>query len=180
MSDRSFPEGTGDPAQTRTVETPERFVVGLATRASNAAEREGEPGTGPIVRLWGAFMQRDFPRDIPNQAEPGEIVAVYTDFDSDAGGEYLAVLGRTVTSLDTVPETLVGTIVPSQTMASIAVRGDLSQTVPATWERIIEVFTPDYRLQRTFVSDIDVYPTQPSEDGPTGTVLVGIRAVPDD
>jgi len=152
-------------------------MVGHRARGPGVQRRRtyGQPRQGPISRLWAAFVQRNLLLDIPNQAQPGEIVCVYTDHESDQDGDYLALLGRTVTSLDSIPEGMSGKLIPAQMMAAIDVAGNLQTTIPATWERALPMFTPDYRLQRTFVADLDIYPVEPSGDGPTATILIGIH-----
>lgn len=37
------------------------------------------------------------------------------------------------------------------------------------------MFATGSRHQRTFIADLDLYPVEPSEDGPTATILIGIR-----
>ncbi len=65
------------------------IVVGISTRTTNAKEMSGK---GVIAQQWDRFMKEGLLSKIPNKVD-SKILAVYTDYESDANGAYSYILG---------------------------------------------------------------------------------------
>ena len=93
---------------------------------------------------------------IPDRAD-GEIIALYTDYESDEYGEYTLVLGAKVTSSANIPEGMVVKEVPAARYAIFtSARGDVKQVVINTWKRIWnEPRTAEYT--RAYRADFELY-----------------------
>lgn len=68
--------------------THECNIIGLAVRTTNANGQSAED----LGKLWGQFMS-EVAFKIPN-AISEEIIAIYTDYESDYQGSYTAIMGR--------------------------------------------------------------------------------------
>jgi predicted transcriptional regulator YdeE len=71
-------------------------VVGISTRTTNAKEMSGK---GVIAQQWDRFMKEGLLSKIPNKVD-SNILAVYTDYESDANGAYTYVIGAASVSLN--------------------------------------------------------------------------------
>lgn len=139
------------------VELPARWVVGHVTRTSNAAE--ADPGRARLGRLRG-------------RAAAGSTVAVLTDDEDGADGEYTEVVGREVASPEELTEGQVAVRVPGGRFARFACSGRGPQAVVAGWQ---EVWAADERAEivRSYLSDVELWP---ADEPPT--ILVGVRPGP--
>ena len=86
---------------------PPLTVIGVSARTSNAREMMGQ---GEIGRLWSSF--HTVTPQIPHQIGD-ETVALYTDYENDADGEYTFVLGKKVSASDSIPQGFVARAVPA-------------------------------------------------------------------
>lgn len=167
------PQGTGDPATAIVAREPERLIMGRSARTSNAIEFNATPGDSPIARLWADFATGTLDELIPDRHDSREIVMTYSDFENGAEAGYTCTLGFRVRSFDGVPEELSTCVMPAQTCAVIPVGGNPAETIPATWMRILQSFTPGYHLARSFKCDADVFIGQSATEM-TARILIGI------
>jgi predicted transcriptional regulator YdeE len=78
-------------------------VVGLQVRTTNANEMSG---SGSIGQLWGKVMQGKALDEVPNRIG-SDVLAIYSNYESDQNGAYDFLLGVRVRSADKVPNGLV-------------------------------------------------------------------------
>lgn len=152
------------------VDGPEFLVVGLSARTTNAAE------AGPervISKLWRRFSQGEVPTQGLALHESGEVLATYTDYESDERGPYTFTVGYRVTTLDDIPDGLSGAIVPAQIFARVVVEGDPAQAIAATWEQIWKIFAGE-PYERQFAGDVEVYAKDPVTGARTAAIMVGV------
>src|SRR5262249_2658666 len=76
--------------QPKFVEHPAFHVVGLSMRPSNADEMAGK---GRIGAIWERFYAEDLVQKIPNQTEPGVVLALYTEYQEDVNAPYSFPVG---------------------------------------------------------------------------------------
>ncbi len=148
------------------VDGPKLLVAGLSVRTTNVAD-------GVIGSLWQRFTNGEVPADGLSLHESHEVLAAYTDYQSDEHGAYTYTLGFRVTTLDHLPAGLSGAEIPAQTFARIAVEGDPAAAIPATWEQIWTAFT-DEPYERQFVADVEVYAEDPATGEKTAAIMVGV------
>lgn len=157
-----------------TVQVPAMRVVGTSIRASNQAEAEAAPDTGPIAALWKSVADLDLEKRIRNPHVTGEVVAVYHNYERDAGGEYTLTIGLRVTSLHQVPEGLDGIEVPFQTYARFPVKGPAGTAITDAWKEI-----HDAGLNRAFTFDLEIYQPESSPEMVKAEILVAIAGEAD-
>lgn len=145
----------GDSAMNpKTVEMKHFTVIGIAARTSNAKEMTPD---GIIGKQWGRLFQEELIGKIPNRADQN-VVAVYTDYDSDHNGEYTYLLGARITSDANVPAGMVAKKIPGGKFAVFTTeKGPAAQVVPAAWMKINSLPKTAVGGDRTYRADYEVY-----------------------
>lgn len=148
-------------------------VIGIAARTTNAKEMSGK---GVIGRLWARFMKEDVLAGIPHKAD-SSILAVYTDYESDANGPYTFLLGAKVKSADIVPAGMVAKEIPAGRYAVFtSEKGPAEKVVPETWSRIWALPKTAPGGNRAYKADYEVYDERAADPQHTQVdVYVGIR-----
>ena len=131
-------------------------VVGIAARTNNAKESGPD---GAIAKLWQRVMQEHVLDSIPGKLDQS-IYAVYTDYASDANGDYTIGLGAKVrSSADTLaPKGMVMKTVPAGRYAVFTSdRGPVAKIVVETWKRIWAYYQAPDHGARAYRSDFELY-----------------------
>lgn len=138
----------------RVEQHPAIDVIGVAVRTNNANEMNGR---GKIGEVWQKFIKQNVAAKI-HQRVGNDIIAVYTDYDSDQNGEFTFLLGGKVSSVDRIPSGLVAKRVPAGRYAVVASNtGPLTQVVPEVWQRIWTMPPKDLGGSRAFLADYELY-----------------------
>jgi predicted transcriptional regulator YdeE len=147
------------------VEKPSMMIVGIECRTSN------DPSAGPqdIPRLWQRFYAEEILSKIPNKVSD-EVIALYCDYEGDYTQPYFCVIGCAVSSLDQIPERMVGKVIPASTFALFHAEGDFPKSLIDTWGSI---WHSD--LKRTYAGDYEVYGHKFSASSKEVDVLVAIE-----
>lgn len=140
------------------VECPEIKVVGVEIRTTNRDETQ--PSKAQIPGLWGRFLGERLAERIPNQRERGVLLATYTRYESDHTGPYSLILGAEVTTLDDVPEGMVGLTVHAARYLVFAAQGKMPEAIFMTWSLIWGYFSDTSRYQRAFTADFERHDTE--------------------
>ena len=128
------------------------LVVGLPARTSNAREMTRD---AMIPRQWEQLMRSNALETIPNRVD-SSIIALYTDYESDADGAYTYVLGVKVSSFADLPKNMISKEVPGGNYAVIVShRGPVAEVVMDVWKRVWS----DAELSgcRNYRTDFEVY-----------------------
>jgi predicted transcriptional regulator YdeE len=142
------------PALPRTVEQTGFTVVGISARTTNAREMAGQ---GVIGKQWGRFMQENLLSQIPNKVD-SSILAVYTDYESDANGAYTFIIGARVNSAEKIPNGMMATKVPAGRYAVLTSdKGPPAKVVPETWGRVLAASKATLGGDRAYKADFEVY-----------------------
>jgi len=129
-------------------------IIGIAARTSNKKEMSGE---GIISDQWERVMSGSIIEQIPNRADQS-ILAVYTDYESDANGEYTFIIGAKVTSADSIPEGMVAKQIPeAQYAVFTSEKGPVWKVVPEVWQKIWSTPADEIGGERAFIADFEVY-----------------------
>jgi predicted transcriptional regulator YdeE len=129
-------------------------VVGISIRTSNANEMSGK---GVIPQQWDRFTNERLLGKIPNKVD-SNILAVYTDYESDGHGAYSFMIGARVNSTEDVPLGMVATKVPAGRYAVFtSEKGFVGKVVPQTWSRIWAIPKSSPGGNRTYRADFEVY-----------------------
>ena len=90
---------------------------------------------------------------IPN-AISEEIIAIYTDYESDYQGSYIAIIGKKVSSLGDIPKGMIGREFPVEKFQKFTAKGEMPTAVLQTWQAI---WKQDMTLHRAYHYDFEVY-----------------------
>lgn len=132
-------------------------VVGIETRTSNAREMTAD---GSIPKMWGRVMGEGLLDEIPDRIGP-EVIALYTDYQSDKDGEYTYVLGAKVSSAGQLPQSLVAHTVPAGEYSVFAAEGKLApDAVVALWRQVWGLET-SHQISRSYRTDYEVHHGSP-------------------
>lgn len=123
-------------------------LIGIAIRTTNEngqAEKE-------IAELWNKFLAENTVEQIPNKID-STIYSLYTDYEDDHTKPYTAILGCKVSTLDNIPQHMIGKSFEGGNYIKTSVKGDLMQgIILKEWARI---FTLD--IDRNFEADFEVF-----------------------
>ena len=137
-------------AQDTMVEKIEPFyVAGIAKTTTN----ENGKSASDLGELWGRFYSENVTLTIPNKTSDA-VYVIYTEYESDYKGEYLAVIGHRVKSLEGLPEAFIGIEVSGGNYQKYVAKGGMPQAIVTTWKAIWE---KDAVLNRAYDTDFEVY-----------------------
>lgn len=123
-------------------------IIGISVRTTN----ENNQAAVDIGGLWNWFMEEQVLAAIPNKIDH-TVYSIYTDYESDHTRPYTTILGCKVSSLDTIPEGMVGHTVAGGDYLKFSPKGNLMEgLVINKW---IEIWQME--LGRAFTSDFEMY-----------------------
>ncbi|HEY5174078.1 MAG TPA: GyrI-like domain-containing protein [Terriglobales bacterium] len=129
-------------------------VVGITTRTNNA--NEGGPD-GTIPKLWQRVMQERVLDRVSDKTDPN-LYAVYSDYASDANGDYTLVLGAKVRPETKPTAGMISKSVPAGRYAVFtSERGPVAKVVVETWMRIWTYYELPANGQRAYRADFELY-----------------------
>jgi predicted transcriptional regulator YdeE len=129
------------------------ILVGISTRTTNAAEMTG---AGETPKLWQRFYSEGVIQQIPGALRPGEIIAAYTDFESDDTGPYTLIIGAAVRPGTKAPAGMALKEVRAARYLRVGTeRGRLAEIGVAAWVKIWQ--DQPLRNERAFECDLEIY-----------------------
>ena len=142
------------------IEEPGFTVAGISIRTSNTEEMSGR---GLIPQHWDHFMKEGLLNKIPNKAD-SNILAVYSDYETDANGAYTFMIGARVRSANDLPQGMVAQKVPAGRYAVFtSEKGFVGMVVPQTWSHIWAVPKSAPEGNRAYRADFEVYDHRASD-----------------
>jgi predicted transcriptional regulator YdeE len=149
------------------------LFIGIAARTTNAKEMSGE---GVIAVQWERVMAGGIIEQIPNRAD-ANILAMYTDYETDANSEYSFLIGAKVTSIDAIPEGMTAKEIPGARYAIFtSEKGPVWKVVPEVWQKIWSTPASDMGGERAFLADFEIYDERAADpQNAVAEVRVGIR-----
>ncbi|RAJ83252.1 putative transcriptional regulator YdeE [Chitinophaga dinghuensis] len=124
-------------------------IIGIAVRTTNQESK----AAGDIGKLWEQFYSENLLDKIPNKVS-NDIYSIYTDYVSDYTEDYTTILGVAVSSLESIPEGMVGRDFPEAHFREYLVEGEMPQAVVATW---VDIWKHDKELKRKYTYDFELY-----------------------
>ena len=149
------------------------YVVGIAARTDNEAEMNGK---GKIGEIWHRLLSDNLAAKIPNKLGI-DLIALYTDYETDHKGEYTYLLGLPVSSIQNVPAKFVAKHIPGGRYAVVtSERGPVTKIVPKTWQGIWTMPVAELGGERSFRADYEVYDQRSADpENAQIEVYVGLR-----
>jgi predicted transcriptional regulator YdeE len=124
------------------------MIIGISVRTTN----ENNQAANEIADLWGKFMGQNVLDAIPNKLD-NTIYSIYTGYESDHTKPYTAILGCKVSSLNSIPDGMIGKSFGGGNYAKLSAKGDLMKgLIVNKWTEIWEM-----GLDRTFTADFEVF-----------------------
>jgi predicted transcriptional regulator YdeE len=130
-------------------------VVGVSLRTTNAAE--ARPASARIPGLWRRVLADRVPDRIPGRKEPGVLVAVYANYETDHHGPYTILVGAEVEAAAPVPAPLAAVAVPASRCLLFEARGPMPAALLAAWGRVWSYFEGRGTRARSYTADIEVH-----------------------
>jgi predicted transcriptional regulator YdeE len=128
-------------------------LVGISVRTTNKEEMDG---SGRIAGLWKRFFEEDVLSRIPGKTHPGQIIAAYTDFESDENGPYTLLIGADSSDAGPVPAGMVLKDIPASDYRLVSTaRGRLQTIAVEAWTKIWQ--DEGLRKGRTYKADLEVH-----------------------
>jgi len=124
-------------------------VIGISIRTTNANNQSQQD----LGKLWGQFFAEQIIEKVPNK-NSSNILAIYTDYESDYTGEYTTIIGVPVSTLDEIPSGLIGREFAADNFQKFVARGEMTSAVINIW---IDIWQRDKELNRKYSYDFEVY-----------------------
>lgn len=140
-------------------------IIGIATETTNQNGKAIED----LGKLWGRFYAENIIEKIPNKISE-EVYSVYTDYESDYNGKYTTIIGMAVSTLDEIPDGLIGRTFEVQDFKKFIAKGEMPYAVGKTWK---EIWDKDAELNRSYLYDYEVYGSR-SQNGANAEVYIYI------
>ena len=143
-------------------------IIGISTETTN----QNNQAASDLGKLWQQFYLEEIFNKIPNK-ESDDIYAVYTDYESDYTGKYTAIIGQRVSTLNIIPDGLVGREITNEKLLKYKAKGEMPQAVVDIWK---EIWEDNIALYRTYNADFEVY-SEKSQQGADSEVEIylGVR-----
>jgi len=129
------------------VELKSKKIYGLTIRTNN--EKEMNPKTAQIGTMWGEY----FAKVLPALPEGSKGYGVYSNYESDAFGDFDVMAGAELENKELTTVTL-----EEGNYLCFKAEGELPQAVIDTWGEIWNYFTDENSPEkRAFRTDFEVY-----------------------
>ena len=132
----------------QTVKIDAFHVIGISVKTTNKDQQSAQD----IGALWGKFMQEQILDKIPNKID-NTVYSIYTDYEGDYTKPYTTVLGCKVSSLEDIPEGMVGKTFEGGSYTKFVSKGDLTQGV--VFQDWLKIWNTN--LNRNYAADFEVY-----------------------
>src|SRR5690554_1326012 len=123
-------------------------IIGIETETTNENGKSAED----LGELWEQFYGENVPSKIPNKISD-EIYSIYTDYESDYKGKYKTIIGQRVSSLDKVPNELIGREYNGGKDQKFVAKGQVPNAVV---ESLQAIWAKDKELNRKYTTDFEV------------------------
>jgi len=140
-------------------------VIGISIRTTNANNQSQQD----LGKLWGQFFAENVIEKIPNKIS-SQILCIYTDYKSNYTGEYTTIIGVPVSTLDEIPNELIGREFEADNFQKFVAKGETQSAVVNTW---IDIWKRDEELNRKYSYDFEVY-GEKSQNGENSEVEIFI------
>lgn len=140
-------------------------IIGISTRTTNRDNQAQQD----LTKLWGQFYAENIFDKIPNKVSDN-ILSIYTDYKSDFTDEYTTIIGVPVSTLEEVPDELVGREFSADNFQKFVAKGEMPNAVVNVW---LDIWKKDKELDRKYSYDFEVY-GQKSQNGENSEVEIYI------
>ena len=125
------------------------MIAGLSTVTNNELEMSEE--NGKIALLWEEYFAKDIYKKTFDKANSDFMYGVYSDYESDASGNYKVTVGVEVTK----PKNAI--VIEDKKYLVFTKQGELPMVVVELWEEIWDYFEKNSEYARAFEVDFEKY-----------------------
>jgi predicted transcriptional regulator YdeE len=150
-------------------------LVGLTARTNN--KNEMNPQTAKIGELMGCYWNQNIAAQISDRKNPGVMLAVYTEYDSNEHGDYTYFLGEEVNSFENIPSGLQTLIIsPTKYQKFTTSSGKMPGIVINAWQQIWKMSENDFGGKRAYIADFEIYDQRASNPADASVdIYIGIK-----
>jgi len=142
-----------------TQQLPEIKLVGMTTRTNNTHLFEADPSTNKIAATVQKYFHGEQSQNITHRKNPGTTYCAYTDYESDANGDFTYFIGEEVTSFDNLPEGgFTPLTIPAQSYAKFT-NGPaaMPEVCINIWKKVWQMTPQELGGQRGYRTDFELY-----------------------
>ena len=143
-------------------------IIGISTRTTN----QNNQAQQDLGKLWGQFYNDNIFGKIPNKVYDN-ILAIYTYYKNDFTDEYTTIIGVPVSTLDEIPNGLVGQEFEADNFKKFVAKGEMPNAVVNVW---LDIWQKDKELNRKYTYDFEVYGKK-SQKGENSEVEIYIATI---
>lgn len=125
------------------------MVSGISTVTNNEFEMSEE--NGKIAQLWEEYFANDVYKKTFDKANSDFMYGVYSNYESDASGNYKVTVGVEVTK----PKNAI--VIEDKKYLVFTKQGELPMVVVELWEEIWDYFEKNSEYERAFEVDFEKY-----------------------
>ena len=140
-------------------------IIGISVETTNINGKSAQD----IGSLWEKFFSENIFNLIPNKISP-DILAIYTDYESNYQGKYTTIIGCEVSEIDEIPQNCIAREFPKENFNIFKAKGEMPQAVVEIWAKI---WAEDKVLNRKYTYDFERY-NQKSQQGINSEVNIHI------
>lgn len=138
-------------------------IIGISTRTTN----KDNQSKGDLGKLWERFFAENIIEKTPNKSS-FEVISIYTDYKSDFTDEYTTIIGLQVSTLDEIPDGLIGREFKSDNFQKFTAKGEMPKAILDSW---IDIWQRDGELNRKYSYDFEIY-GEKSQNGQNSEVEI--------
>jgi predicted transcriptional regulator YdeE len=138
--------------QPKLVELQPFTLSGISIRTSNSAQALSSGET--IGGLWQRFIGQGIADRVPDKLPDSPLYGVYSDYESDANGQFTATVAVAVSAATTAFDTIE---VGGGRYLVFEARGAIPQSVIEAWGKIWPFFEASQEWKRRFAVDFEIY-----------------------
>ena len=106
---------------------------------------------------------------------PGNLLGVYTDYESDHTGAYSLIVSAEVSSLDSVPEGMIGLTIPASKNLVFPAGGPVPDAIIQAWQNIWNHFSQSSEYRRAYTTDFEAYKWNPETQQTEAEIHIAMR-----
>jgi len=142
-------------------------VIGIAVQTTN----ENGQSSQDIPALWNKFMTEGVIEKIPNKID-NTLYCIYTNYEEDYTKPYTTILGCKVSTLNDIPDSMVGKIISEGNYIKYSVTGNILEGI--VFNEWVKIWNSG--LQRRYTADFEVYGAQAQQpENATVDIFVAIK-----
>ena len=125
------------------------MIAGISEVTNNETEMSEE--SGKIAALWENYFEKDIYKKTFDKSNSDFMYGVYSDYESDASGNYKVTVGVEVTK----PKNAI--VIENKKYLVFTKQGELPMVVVELWEEIWDYFEKNSDYERSFEVDFEKY-----------------------